>query len=235
MRFVSYNVEGLRRGAQVAQVLRRLRADVVGLQEPGRGPLGRVRVALLARRTGLRPVVLGGPAGTTALLVASHVEVDQVFRLRLPRERATWRRPLPMGRGASGATVDGIQVLVLHLPLRASSRAAHLDLLAGRWGAEGPRVVMGDLNERPGRPSWQRLTATLTDLAAGAGSTFPAGTPDVRIDAVLGSSRLRLRRAWVPDDDEAREASDHRPVVVDLELDPAARPGADPAGADGDR
>lgn len=242
MRLVSYNVEGLRRGARVARVVQALDADVVALQEPGRGPLGLLRLAVLARRTGLRRVAR---CGTTALLVAEHVEVapavgvvraglastlNRFSRAQrfthhlppsgvpLPRGRPTWRRPHPMGRGASIATVDGIGIVVLHLPPDDQPRRlAHLDRIADRWERRDPQLVVGDLNERPGQPAWQRLGESLRDLAPDAGPTYPTSRPRSRIDAVLGSASLRAVRAWVPDDAEVLAASDHRPVVVELE------------------
>jgi endonuclease/exonuclease/phosphatase family metal-dependent hydrolase len=51
--------------------------------------------------------------------------------------------------------------------------------------------------------------------AAGPGLTYPADAPTERIDYVLVSPHFRVRSASVP----VTEASDHRPVVVDLELD----------------
>lgn len=246
MRLVCYNVEGLRRAAEVARVVKGLDADVVALQEPGRGPLGLVRLAVLARRTGLRRVAR---CGTTALLVAEHVEVapavgivrgslvstlNRIGRttlvtlrlprsaVQLPRGRPTWRRPHPMGRGASIATVDGIGIVVLHLPPDDQQmRLVHLDRIADRWEHRDPQLVVGDLNERPGLPAWQRLTdpgsGSLRDLAPDAGPTYPTHRPRSRIDAVLGSASLRAVKAWVPDDAEVLAASDHRPVVVELE------------------
>jgi endonuclease/exonuclease/phosphatase family metal-dependent hydrolase len=242
VRLVSYNVEGLRQGAQVARVVRGLEADVVALQEPGRGPLGLVRLAVLARRTGLRRVAR---CGTTALLVAGHVEVAPAVGVvraglvnalnrfgrtnrfthrqppsgvQLPRGRPTWRRPHPMGRGASLREVDGIGVVVLHLPPDDQQRRLeHLERIADRWEHRDPQLVVGDLNERPGGPVWLRLTGTLHDLAPDVGPTYPTPRPRIRIDAVLGSASLRTVRAWVPDDATVLAASDHRPVVVELE------------------
>jgi endonuclease/exonuclease/phosphatase family metal-dependent hydrolase len=50
--------------------------------------------------------------------------------------------------------------------------------------------------------------------SAGPGLTYPADLPEKRIDYALTSKHFRLRAATVP----ITQASDHRPVVVDLVL-----------------
>ncbi|MCL2465725.1 MAG: endonuclease/exonuclease/phosphatase family protein [Micrococcales bacterium] len=243
MLLVCYNVEGLEEGAKVAEVITALGADVYALQEPGRGPWGRWRMALLIRRTGLRRVA---QCGSTALLVAEHVQVgptaapsrvalgnamNRVARTarftaaaptrakRLPRVRPTRQRRRPMARGASMGTVDQIDILVVHLPPGVQDlRLRHLDLVADRWENRDPQLVVGDLNERPGQLSWKRLAeGGLHDMAPDTGPTYPADDPRARIDVVFGSASLRTVRAWVPDDETVRVASDHRPVVVEFE------------------
>ena len=52
---------------------------------------------------------------------------------------------------------------------------------------------------------------------AGSGLTYPADVPRKRIDYVLVSLHFRVLSSLVP----ATEASDHRPVIVDLSLAPA--------------
>jgi endonuclease/exonuclease/phosphatase family metal-dependent hydrolase len=50
--------------------------------------------------------------------------------------------------------------------------------------------------------------------SAGSGFTYPADHPAKRIDYVLLSPHFRVRSAIVP----VTEASDHRPVVVELTM-----------------
>lgn len=216
---VSYNVHGLRRGPAVAEVLRELAPDIVGVQEPGRGPLGHWRLHLLCRRTGLRAV--GPPWRTVALLVAPGLEVSSSRRLRLPRDRPTAHRPWPQARGALIAQVGGLSVVVLHLGLSAGARTGQLDALDGVRTGDVRRVVLADLNERPGGSSWRRLTSPLVDAARDAGSTYPAVEPEARIDAVLIGAGIVVRSAHVARSQAARTASDHLPVAVDLAPAPA--------------
>lgn len=212
LRVMTYNVKGLTldRDALVA-VVRAAAPDVVGLQEPPRGPLGRRRLRELARRTGLRVAVGGCGARTTALLVAPGVAVAEARAYRLRWHLGRTRR------GFAVARVDGVTLVVLHLALNTAERARHLDrILAEVARAAGPCVVVGDLNEAPGGPSWLRLTGGLRDAVNSPRPTFTAQRPRHRLDAVLVSPEVRVLGSHVPDDDAARRASDHMPVVVDL-------------------
>jgi endonuclease/exonuclease/phosphatase family metal-dependent hydrolase len=48
--------------------------------------------------------------------------------------------------------------------------------------------------------------------------TFPSGWPFLRIDHVFVSDSFGVSRVTVPTDARARRASDHLPLIVDLEL-----------------
>ncbi len=224
LRVMTYNLRGLRQEVDaLVGVVRAARPDVLAAQEPPRRVLGRWRLRRFAARTGMRVAVAGGGARTTALLVAPHRSVRDAHAVRLP-----WRPGLTR-RGASTARVDGVRVVVVHLGLRAAERARHVGLVSARLlaaphDAGAPVLVAGDLNERPGGPSWSALLGAaggLQDAAATAGAdhpTYPADAPRVRIDAVLVDGRLTVRQARVPDDAPVGVASDHRPLVVDLAL-----------------
>jgi endonuclease/exonuclease/phosphatase family metal-dependent hydrolase len=82
-----------------------------------------------------------------------------------------------------------------------------------------PLLFFGDLNAAPTAPELQPLFARLTDAwsdSLGSGFTYPASAPVRRIDYVLASRHFRVAAAHVP----ATQASDHRPVVVDVVLAP---------------
>jgi endonuclease/exonuclease/phosphatase family metal-dependent hydrolase len=81
-------------------------------------------------------------------------------------------------------------------------------------------ILFGDLNASPDAPELQPLFQRLTDAwptAKGPGFTIPADQPVRRIDYVLVSPGLAGGNAWVP----VTTASDHRPVVVEIETPPA--------------
>ncbi|WP_258725977.1 endonuclease/exonuclease/phosphatase family protein [Cellulomonas sp. NS3] len=247
LRVMTYNLKGLKLdAAAAAAVVRAADPDVVGVQEPPRGPLGRWRLRRFARDAGLRVVVGHGGARTTALLVSPRAgRVEDARAVRLPWFGARERRTAWTRRGYALATVDGVRVVSVHLSLDRLERARHLGrILAEVEATPGPCVVVGDLNEQPGGETWGRLGALLRDAhvaaahddggeapgpggVAGRGSgsvageparTFSAVRPRRRIDAVLASADLVPRGARVPDDDAARRASDHLPIVAELEL-----------------
>ena len=216
---MTYNVKGLRLDLDaLVEVVRAAAPDVVGLQEPPRGPWGRRRLRTFARRAGLRVAVGGRGARTTALLVAPGVVVADARAHRL-----RWRVGRTR-RGFAAARVDGVAIVVLHLALHPAERAGHLGAILGELAATtGPRVVVGDLNELPGGPTWVRLTGELRDAVDPPRPTFTAARPRRRLDAVLVSPELHVISSQVPDGDAARRASDHLPVVVDLMTDVPVR------------
>ena len=86
----------------------------------------------------------------------------------------------------------------------------------------GPVIVGGDLNERPGGPSWKRLRdAGFRDPGSDEWLTFPAEAPTARIDALLvrGTTAKVLSHGdpGVPEE-LLRAASDHRPVLAEIKL-----------------
>lgn len=213
LRVMTYNVRQLRDDrAAVLRVLREAEPDVVALQEPPRGPIGRLRVRRLAAAAGLVPIVSGGGARTTALLARPDLPVTLRRPQRLPM--TAWHTP----RGMAVADIAGLRVISVHLGLTARDRARHLIRIlpvvssAGGVGC----VVAGDLNELPGGPSWRRLGMLLRDLTATSGPTHPATRPIKRIDAVLGTGGLVASGARTVRDEAGSRGSDHLPVVVDV-------------------
>lgn len=213
LRVATYNVRGLKDDrSAVVQVLRAYAADVVAMQEPPRGPFGRLRLRRLAEAAGLAVVVSGGGARTTALLARPDLPVTLARSLRLP-----WR-PGRTRRGLAIADVAGLRVISLHLGLTAGERSRHLvRVMPVVRAAAGPGcIVAGDLNEQPGGSSWRRLALHLRDLSPGSGPTYPASGPVRRIDAVLGTGGLVASPVPAVAGEAARRASDHLPVVVDV-------------------
>ena len=212
LRVMSYNVKMLKLDqAAAAEVVRAAAPDVLGLQEPPLGPRKRRRLEEFAARAGLRVAVSGHGARTTALLVAPGVTVGEARAHRLPWHVGRTRR------GFVVAQVDGITVVVLHLALESAERLDHVEAILGELALiTGPCVVVGDLNEVPGGPTWGRLTGGLRDAVDPPQPTFTANRPRRRLDAVLVSPEVRVHGSDVPAGPTTRRASDHLPIVVDL-------------------
>lgn len=135
---------------------------------------------------------------------------------------------LPRRRGEQRSLLDArittpagsVRVLVTHLQNRSrAERRSQARAIARAFAADGvPLVLLGDLNARPRAREVRTLTRYLVDAwvvgGAGAGPTYPARAPGVRIDYVLVSPGLEVVYAHVP----LTDASDHRPVVADLRV-----------------
>jgi endonuclease/exonuclease/phosphatase family metal-dependent hydrolase len=201
LRVMTWNVHGLRRRGEVVAAVTAEGPDVLAITEPPRGPAGPARLRGFAAACGMR---VASRVRTCAVLVRADLPVHRTRAVRLP-----WTPGLTR-RGVAVAHVAGVRVHAVHLGLRAAERAHHLTRLQVVLAATpGPVVVAGDLNERPGGPSWRALGVHLHDLAPAAGPTYPADAPTARIDAVLGSG-VTAGPARVP----AATGSDHLPVVV---------------------
>jgi endonuclease/exonuclease/phosphatase family metal-dependent hydrolase len=246
LRVVGYNVRDLLDDRDaVAHVVRSCRPDVLCLQEAPRRPGTLRRTVRLARETGLRQVSGGRSSGGTAVLVSPRLDVLTAAAARLPVAH-WWTRT----RGYALAELrlpDGAEVTVVsvHLPLDVADRVDHGARVRERVAglADRPLVVSGDLNEEPGGPSWDAfgdlcrdaVELGVDDPAVVDAPTYPARSPHRRIDAVLVSPGVRvlaLRPAGAADGlthADLVAASDHLPLVADLELrDPTLR---DPTAA----
>jgi endonuclease/exonuclease/phosphatase family metal-dependent hydrolase len=225
LRVLSYNVRSMRDDrAALGRVIRSAEADVALIQEAPRFLRWRTLCAQLARRGGM--VVVGGGryAGANLILSTLSVEVDthaDVFFSRDPRLHH---------RGASIAVLrkQGARVAVAgtHLDLVEEPRRRHVRELeraiAEHVPADVPVIVAGDVNDRPGSPTWRALCERRVDAlgTAGVGSvlTSTARDPHQTVDGVFVDTRIRIVSARVLDQADVLIASDHRPVLVELDV-----------------
>lgn len=141
-------------------------------------------------------------------------------------------------RGALWARIDvgraTLHVVNTHLSLIAQERRTQTDSLfgpewMGRADCAGPVALVGDFNLVPRSRVYRRLARRMQDAqrAPGLGRpkpTFPAGFPVLRIDHVFTRGPVAVRRVEVIRNEVTRVASDHLPLVVDLELPDDATP-----------
>jgi endonuclease/exonuclease/phosphatase family metal-dependent hydrolase len=92
-------------------------------------------------------------------------------------------------------------------------------LLAALKEVKGPLILVGDFNDVPAGAAYQLVRKQFDDAwVTDDGFTYPADKPTKRIDYILTrrDDRIRAKNVWVP----GTLASDHVPVVADLEILP---------------
>lgn len=104
-----------------------------------------------------------------------------------------------------------------HIPWLWRWRKRHLDQLAE---LREPLVLAGDFNDFPPGPVTRTLANRLHDVGARLRPrrTFPSWRPLLRLDRVYTSGGLIVLRAEVARSSFLQQASDHLPLVVDLEV-----------------
>lgn len=121
-----------------------------------------------------------------------------------------------------------LEVVSTHLGVaRRDRRHQSAELIGDAWLGSpdmGPlRVLCGDLNAVPRAATYRRFARTMRDAQRALpghrpAPTFPSALPFLRLDHVFVSDDVRVRGVVVPHDARARRASDHLPLIVDLEL-----------------
>lgn len=223
----SYNIHGcvgkdrVRDAERIANVVRGLDADVVGLQEV-ESRLGTdadaMQMDYLARSTGLKAIA--GPAIEEHnrhygnLLLTNH-EILDVHRLDLSVRKREPRGALDVDLDIRGQRV---RVIVTHFGLLAAERRHQarklltaLDQLRGQLV-----VVMGDFNE------WLPYSRSLWWLKARLGEspaprTYPAFFPLLSLDRIWVSPSNALRDLHVHSTTTTRVCSDHLPLRAVIE------------------
>lgn len=234
LRVATYNVhacvgtDGRHNPRRIASVINELDADVVALQEfsypadialETRTPV--VLTELDDYQCALGPTRRGSTHCFGNVLLTRHA-ILEVHRIDLSIER---REP----RGALAATIDvrGVElhVLAAHLGLRLHERRFQIRQIVDYLDSvrRALVVVLGDFNDwLPGRS-----VAHLLDKRLGKAMrprTFPVFQPILSLDRVWVHPKRALRRTFVHASRLARRASDHFPVVADIE---AVVPGAE--------
>lgn len=117
-----------------------------------------------------------------------------------------------------------IHVLVTHLGLTADQREQQIrEIAATAARIPGPKILLGDFNAEPDEPAMRELQASFQDALTAVQATpeerksYPGGLqPKNAIDYIFVSPEFRVISASVIRD--ATLASDHNPVVAELEL-----------------
>jgi endonuclease/exonuclease/phosphatase family metal-dependent hydrolase len=222
---MTYNVRSMRDDkAALGRVISSAEPDVVLVQEAPRFLRWRSLCAELARRSGMVVLTGGGRAqGANMILSTLGVDAEHTADVLFSKDRGLHQR------GASIAILryrgERLGMVGTHLDGVDAPRLRHIDELhaavEAHIPADVPTVIGGDVNAEPGSASWDRLTADRVDAfqVAGAGNGFTnrSATPHRIIDGIFVDPRITVRRSWVVEHADVVAASDHLPVVAELD------------------
>jgi endonuclease/exonuclease/phosphatase family metal-dependent hydrolase len=242
LRVMSWNVHGLRGrdgrvdAERIARVIADVGPDLAGLQEVGAPVAGAGNenaAQTLARLTGLEgafgPTLqhAGGFAYGNAILSRHRILGTRTYDLSVPGRE-------PRGCLRADVAIPGARLhlfaahLGLHWRERRRQAAALLSADILRDAAlDHPLVLVGDFNSPSNRsavPRW--LRRELTDCALAMrdpAPTFPSRFPLFRLDHAYVGDAVAVSSCVVIRSPLARRASDHLPLVVELEIAVAAR------------
>jgi endonuclease/exonuclease/phosphatase family metal-dependent hydrolase len=225
LRLLTYNVRSMRDDREaLGRVIRSAEPDVVLVQESPRFARWRSLCAELARRSNLVVVSGGRYAGSNLIMSTMAVDVVSTADVLFTRDAGLHRR----GTAIAVLTKQGTKFAVAgtHLDLKEDPRRRHVDELeeaiATHVPDSVPTIVAGDINDRPGSPVWRALAEMRADAFAAAGTGSPLTSPATRaiktIDGVFVDPRITVRAARVLDQPDVELASDHRPLLVELDI-----------------
>jgi endonuclease/exonuclease/phosphatase family metal-dependent hydrolase len=241
LRLMTYNVhscvgtDGKLSPARIARMIAAYDPDVVALQEVdvGRSATRLVdQAAVLAGALDMQytfhpAIVSGSECYGNAILSRVPIRLRAAGLLPVIKGAPRWEP-----RGVVWVTLETesgpLQVLTTHLGLsRRERRLQVASLLGSEWLGHPqciePVVLCGDFNLHSSSPLYRQLTARFRDAQTAVSGHRPRNTwfshyPMLRLDHVFVSPGLEVRHVQVPATHWARVASDHRPVIVDLEL-----------------
>lgn len=225
LRLLTYNIRSLRDDeAAVLAVIKAAEPHVVCIQEAPRFLRWRAAAARIARKTGMVTVTGGRPAAANLLLCRLEVDVEATRDVLLTKDRRLHQRGIALARLRLAGRP--FMVASVHLDLREAARLRHVGEIHKAIDdfvtADVPIILAGDFNDDPGSLVWQALQKRGVDAWAAApsgdGITSSVLLPRRRIDAVFVDRRLTVAKASVINTPDVQLASDHRPVLVEVEL-----------------
>lgn len=226
LRLASYNIhagigtDGHFDLNRLVGILRRLDADIIGLQEVvSVGPDGCGLLEELAQGCGMQayagPTMMPGDAGYGNAMLTRH-NVRDIKRLSLdyhacePRGALSVQLDSPVGQP--------ITIAVTHLGLRSKERRIQIrQLLDWLPPPPEPVIILGDFNE------WLPWSRNMRLLRRRFGpspflATFPTHFPLFALDRILASPDHLLQTIERIVTSETRVISDHLPLLTELRL-----------------
>jgi endonuclease/exonuclease/phosphatase family metal-dependent hydrolase len=212
---------------RIADVINGQHPDLVGLQEVDRGVKrteGKDEIAELAKLTSMQFAYahnLDYQGGQYGVAILSRFPITAIDHRKYENRREAERR----GMIRTEVNVNGriVNFVTTHLDYQyEDGRVFETEqLLKFLADVTGPLIISGDFNDEPTGAAHQLMTPNFDDAwlkakTKEAGLSYPADKVAKRIDYVFTrrSDRIKIRKTWtVP-----TLASDHIPVVVDLDL-----------------
>lgn len=212
---------------RIADVISRERPDLVGLQEVDRGVKrteARDEIAELAKMTNMHFAFahnLDYQGGQYGVAILSRFPLGAIDHRKYENRREAERRG--MIRVEVNFEGKKISFVTTHLDYQfEDGRLFEAEqMLKFLDDIKGPLIVVGDLNDEPSGKTYKLMAQRFDDAwvrsrAKDVGLTYPADKPVKRIDYIFTrqSDRVKTKKAWVVN----TLASDHLPLVADLEL-----------------
>jgi endonuclease/exonuclease/phosphatase family metal-dependent hydrolase len=212
---------------RIADVIINEHPDLVGLQEVDRGVKRtelRDEILELAKLTGMEYAFahnLDYQGGQYGVAILSRFPIKKVDHRKYDNTREAERRG--MIRAEIQFNGKLINFVATHLDYQhEDGRVFETEqLLKFLEAVKGPLIVVGDFNDEPSGAAYKLMLTKFQDAwiagkARETGLSYPADNPAERIDYILTrqSDRIRTKKAGTV----STLASDHLPVVADLEL-----------------
>src|SRR5438552_14818883 len=212
---------------RVAGVIKDQHEDLVALQEVDRGVerTGRIdEIAELAKLTRMDYAFafnLHYQGGQYGVAILSRFPIRATDHRLYQNTREAERR----GFIRAEVSIDGrvLNFVTTHLDYQYDDGRLFeaQQLLSALKDVKGPLIVVGDFNDIPAGRAYQLMRyqfgdAWIESRGTEEGFSYPADKPAKRIDYIFfrSTDRARTKRAWIVN----TPASDHVPVVADLEI-----------------
>ena len=212
---------------RVAGVINAQHPDLVGLQEVDRGVTRTQRIdeivelSKLTRMDYAFAFNLHYQGGQYGVAILSRFPIRATDHRLYQNTREAERR----GFIRAEVSVDGrvLNFVTTHLDYQYEDGRLFeaQQLLNALKDVQGPLVIVGDFNDIPAGRAYQLMRyqfgdAWIESRSTDEGFSYPTDKPAKRIDYIFfrSTERVRTRRAWIVD----TQASDHVPVVADLEI-----------------
>jgi len=213
---------------RIAAVINQQKPDLVGLQEVDRGVERTQRIdeivglAKLTKMDYAFAFNLKYQGGQYGVAVLSKFTIMATEHRLYQNTREAERR----GFIRAEVSIDGRKVnfVTTHLDYQyEDGRVFEAEqLLTALKDVKGPLIVVGDFNDVPAGGAYKLVSEQFADawtesMSSDQGLSYPADKPAKRIDYIWfrRADRIRPKRAWIV----STLASDHVPVVADLEIE----------------